>query len=137
MIDDKPEVVVFKERTYTLRRTVTGKEFIEMRQAQDSGKADVTSYLAKNLEIRLVMWDRDEQLTPENTLALPMDVYTVLYNVALRIEGDELEEANGFLADFWTSSSREGLSSKQDGSSDSPVDGSEPSEAEPSEPPNN
>jgi hypothetical protein len=113
-----------REYLYKFRDRLTGQEFLDLRQAQDGKDADVTTYLATNLNMRLVFWDRDEFLDEKNLLALGMDVYHVLYNVALRLEGEELKEAQTFLAQFWGISLEQVVASLSNGSSESVQDGS-------------
>jgi hypothetical protein len=111
---------------YTFRTNLTGQDFLDLRQAQNVvGGSDVTSYLHANLVKRLAMWDRPEEVSDQAIKALPMDVYNVLWSGSLRLEGDELEEANSFLANLWGSSLPQELVSPSIGSSSSDQDGSE------------
>ena len=133
-MSDTHEKITYKgkhedeEYEYTFLKVLKGKDFLALREDKSGG---VTNYLAKNLEKRLVMWTRPEQIDEATLLELYMDVYNVLYNVALKIEGDELENANSFLAQLWLTPSMEEQLSPSNGSSPAPADGSEPPSSEP------
>lgn len=88
-----------KEYTYHLEETTTGQDFLDLRRVSTMGPfTDMAAYNHLNVMKRLKQWDRPEELNEVNVLALGRDIYHVLYNQALRMDSEELEEANSFLA---------------------------------------
>jgi len=79
---------------YVLREECTGQDYMHLRRA---AHGDVTTYGLANLVMRLESWTRPEEISEDTVLALPMDVFKLLYNVAFNLETEEVREAEDFL----------------------------------------
>ncbi len=107
-----------KAYKYTLAERLTGQDFLTIRRSKGpDGRVDVMSYSHANLMARLKKWSRSEEITDESVLALPYDVYTVLYNTTMRLDSEEVAEANAFLARSLSPSLQQELASILEASS--------------------
>jgi hypothetical protein len=117
-----------KAYKYRLEEDLTGQDFLDLRHASAGAvRVDMTAYNALNLSKRLKEWDRPEKLGEEALLALPQDVYTVLYNKAIDLDGAEMETAHAFLAKSLSPSVQQALDSILADSSEESPQPSEPS----------
>ncbi len=117
-----------KKYTYEFRETLTGREFLALREAANKeGNMSFMTYTHANLVIRLTKWSRPEPVSEDNILKLDLDVYHVLYHTGTKIEADETKGAVAFLAESISPSLKQELASVTENSETPPASKSEES----------
>jgi hypothetical protein len=99
----------YEGHDYYLKEELTGRDWMEIRQKSRNamGDLDFYEYGYRNLLCRLYQWSRTEELNEESIRNLPLSIFQLLNNVALRLEGQETESANNFFLTLWPASSQE------------------------------